>query len=234
MSPGDHGDGLLHTLRLPGWSRKSRPDLLFIWIPKTAGSSVFSYLESQLGMKKLKTPESARKFRNHGSVTFGHMSYQSLLESGIVSNSYHARAFKFALVRNPYARIASLYNYLMQRKIIENVEFDRYLENVRLRPPIGLYNRFGGSLANPQTDWLMDKEEKFLTDRVFKVEEMDEFARFLETGYAIDFHPDNHHNSSYRIISVEEITGHAERREIINDLYARDFDLLGYKKLGSA
>lgn len=50
-------DAIETPLRVMGLDagRRNRPDMLFIWIPKTAGSSVFALLESTLGMQKLKT-----------------------------------------------------------------------------------------------------------------------------------------------------------------------------------
>lgn len=74
-------DAIETPLRVMGLDagRRNRPDMLFIWIPKTAGSSVFALLESTLGMQKLKTFQDAARFRNRGPITFGHMHYLSLL-----------------------------------------------------------------------------------------------------------------------------------------------------------
>lgn len=130
-------DAIETPLRVMGLDagRKDQPDMLFIWIPKTAGSSVFALLETTLGMQKLKTFQEVARFRNRGPVTFGHMHYLSLLQAGIVKPEFHSRAFKFAFARNPYARIASLYNYLTPRDLSDKQCFDWFLDKVRLRPP---------------------------------------------------------------------------------------------------
>tara|TARA_Y100001933_G_scaffold265075_1_gene335016 strand:+ start:4005 stop:4805 length:801 start_codon:yes stop_codon:yes gene_type:complete len=207
------------------------PDLVFIWVPKAAGTSIFTFLSDRLGMKKLKTAKQAMSFVNRGAVTFGHQHYLSLLEAGFVSQDFNSRAFKFAFARNPYARVASLYNYLNQRDLTNEHCFDRFLDDIRLRPPIGLYNLPNLSLANPITDWLMNDTGTFLVDRVFKVEEMYDFSRYFEQHYGLRFDAKERHNTSNQVISIEDITGNAERIEKINRIYERDFELLGYEMI---
>jgi hypothetical protein len=207
------------------------PDMVFIWVPKTAGTSVFTFLNERVGMQKLKTAKQAMSFANRGAVTFGHLHYLSLLEAGIVSREFHGRAFKFAFARNPYSRVASLYNYLRQRDLVDGQCFDHFLDRIHLRPPIGLYNVANLSVANPMTDWLMGADGKLLVDKTFKLEEMDEFARHLETHYNLRFDVEEQHNKSVQMISSKDVTSVAERTEKVNRIYARDFELLGYEMI---
>lgn len=204
------------------------PDLLFIWVPKTAGTSVFTFLSAHLGMIKLKTAKQAMSFRNRGAVTFGHLHYLSLLEAGFVRREFHDSAFKFACVRNPYARAASLYNYLRERNLAGDACFDRFLDNIRHRPPIGFYNRSNLSMTNPISDWIMGQDGQLLVNKFFKVEEMDVFVRHFETCYGVRFDRTERRNESTRFVTVKDITENPERVEKINRIYERDFDLLGY------
>jgi hypothetical protein len=90
------------------------PDALFIWIPKSAGTSVFTAL-SELGMRKFKSIDKTRHlFTGHGMATFSHLSVPMLVRAGAVDAAYVSRAFKFAFVRNPYDRCASLYRYYIK------------------------------------------------------------------------------------------------------------------------
>jgi|SRR6056297_452495 len=207
------------------------PKMVFIWTPKTAGSSVFRFLNAGLGMRKLKTTNLAMSFRNCGSVTFGHIHDLSLLKFGIVSGDFHDRAFKFSFVRNPYARVASLYNYSTRRDLLDGDGFDKFLDRVFLRPPVGMYNRVGLSQTNPQTDWLIGETGDLLADRIFRVEAFDEFSRYFNDKYGLNFDASERHNASTPVITVDDILGNRERTEKVNAIYARDFDLLGYEKV---
>ena len=133
------------------WRARSQPDAVFIWIPKSAGTSV----HAAIGARKRKTLRSIRfGFCQRGIVTFSHIAYAQLLESRLVSESFNSRAFKFAIVRDPYDRAVSLYVYLRDKAGIVPVSWSfldlmRHLVDKGISP-IGLYNTFGLSQCNPQ------------------------------------------------------------------------------------
>lgn len=207
-------------------------NILFIWIPKTAGTTIFKSLENVLGMQKRKRQKEFLSFPNKGVVTFGHVSYLSLLTLGAVSQEYHLNSYKFCFVRNPYNRALSLFNYLIQEKTIDHkLEFEAFLDKIYLnRPPIGLYNSIGISQSNPQSDWIIGNNEKLLVDDIFKVEEIDKFNSFIEDKYKkrIDIKT---MNESKKVISLEKILENRSILEKIELIYARDFDLLNYKRI---
>ena len=87
-----------------------KPDLLFIWIPKTAGTAIFSALNLAMGMQKRKGYLDYLNFPNKGCVTFGHVYLLNLLHLDIVSKKYFDSAYKFSFIRNPYHRAISLFN----------------------------------------------------------------------------------------------------------------------------
>ncbi len=92
---------------------RNQPDVVFIWIPKSAGTSIYNAIHA----RKFKTIEKVKyRFCGKGIVTFGHMSYAELLRQGYISEKFDARSFKFAIVRDPYDRAVSLYEYLKSRK----------------------------------------------------------------------------------------------------------------------
>lgn len=206
--------------------------ILFIWIPKTAGTTIFKSLENVLGMQKRKRQKEFLSFPNKGIVTFGHVSYSSLLALGAVSEEYHLNSYKFCFVRNPYNRTISLFNYFIQEKIIDHkLEFEAFLDKIYLnRPPIGLYNTIGISQSNPQSDWIIGNNEKLLVDDIFKVEEIDKFNSFIEYKYKkrVDIKT---MNESKKVISLEKILENRSILEKIELIYARDFDLLNYKRI---
>lgn len=104
------------------------PDALFLWIPKTAGTSVFTAL-TQRGMQKYKSVDKARcLFTGGGLVTFVHQSVPALVAAGAIDPGFVSRAIKFSFVRNPYDRSASLYRYyLKMNRIPADLSFPAFL-----------------------------------------------------------------------------------------------------------
>lgn len=126
---------------------------LFIWIPKTAGTSLFSQLEKD-GMQIFLD---YRKFENKGDVTFGHIDVKILLKLGVITKEYWQSCKPFAVVRNPYHRFVSLYHdFLNSGRIFPNISLDNFadiLQNVRRKPCLQNTHHF--SQAASQVDWLL-------------------------------------------------------------------------------
>ena len=207
-------------------------DCVFLWIPKTAGSSLFKILSQEVGMKKMNTPRDYLAFPGFGATTFGHVHYPSLVFSGIVPETFDQRAYKFTFVRDPYARVVSLYNYL---KIDQGYchEFPKFVEDVRLRrPAVGLYNHRGLSQANPQADWLMGWDNELIAHDVFKVEQYEAALGML--AETLEFNIDSERkreNVSEKSILIDELDDFgADVIEQITEVYSRDFDLFGYDR----
>lgn len=85
-------------------------NVLFIWIPKTAGTSMFHIFQKN-GCQKLKFPKDYLSFNGKGFVTFNHFSICSLIKAKIISEDFFENAFKFAFIRNPWDRLVSLFAY---------------------------------------------------------------------------------------------------------------------------
>lgn len=85
-------------------------NVLFFWIPKTAGTTIYE-VSKKNQCKKLKKRRLYKYFNNEGWVTFGHISIPFLLRKKIISKQYLNEAFKFCFVRNPWDRLVSIYKY---------------------------------------------------------------------------------------------------------------------------
>jgi hypothetical protein len=223
------GSVLPPALRYRMLLRKT-PDMAFIWIPKTAGSSLFVWLNGELGMLKLKEPEKYRAFPGYGAVTFSHCHYLSLREAGYVSDAFHNRAFRFSVVRNPYWRAVSLYRYLKVHNIQYPHSFVEFLDEVyRHRPPVGLYNVRGLSQCNPQMDWLQDADGQMVADHIYRIDDLDQLQLDIAARFGPAKNPIPRRNTSRSQTSpLELLTKHSESVPLIKQIYSRDFDVLGF------
>jgi hypothetical protein len=206
-------------------------NVLFIWIPKNAGSSVFKFFEPH-GMRKYKNRrQTVPKFSGDGAVTFGHISIQSLINRKIVSKDWVNQAFSFAVTRNPYSRLVSLYHFKRNRKKrFKNYTFHDFCELLLSKQitPLGYYNKKGLSQANPQYHWLFDIDGNPLYDFLGRVEtlqkDMDKLCKVfnIEKGPVPRVNNTVHkHHSTYYTDAL--------RREIYT-YYKTDFELFGYER----
>jgi len=139
-----------------------RPSL-FIWIPRTGGTSLWSRLEKPTGFSKpQRVSEPQRPFDpSKITTTFQHVGVGNLLDDETITEEWLARQWTFAIVRNPWARLVSVYQHLrfgntLRKRIVRDISFDRMIELACAGdiPPVGRYSLCGLSYCNRQTDWL--------------------------------------------------------------------------------
>ena len=202
---------------------RHRKNAVFIWIPKTAGASFFSCLDTRklwVSLHKVRY-----RFANRGTVTFSHMDYAGLVREGYVSRRFDESAYKFSFVRNPYDRAVSLFYYLRKTGILPPNEtflsFCRRLGDEGCEP-IGLYNVSGLSQCNPQVRWIENVELDFLGK--FESIQEDSDRVFGELGLPGVHLPliNKTKHADYR----ECYCG--ESKEIVEKFYEEDFRILGY------
>lgn len=133
--------------------------MIFVWIPKTAGSSLYSVLKEQ-GMK-LYLDENLYEFDNKGSACFGHHDVKLLIKTRVISSDYWKNNKAFCVVRNPYHRFVSLYNdFLKSGRIFPNTtirKFATILPTLTRKP--GYYNVRDFSQTASQVDWIFEGVE---------------------------------------------------------------------------
>ena len=209
------------------------PDAVFIWIPKSAGTSLFDSLSDE-GCQKLKSLELVKKrFSQRGLVTFGHMDYRGLIDAGYISSAFDERAKKFALTRDPYARAVSLYLYIRDRhKMFEGwrktPSFREFLEMIDRGhyDSIGLYNVRGLSQANPQVAWT----KGIVFDHLGRVESLEESLEAISRLLGKSLQSPKWLNKG----SGEDSSNLLDRdtRYLIDKIYDEDFETFGYSKHG--
>ena len=195
----------------------------FIWIPKTGGTTVTTVLDAKrmLELDEIKPAG--------GIVTYGHMDYGRLVAEGIVPKA----DYTFAFVRNPFARAVSLWAYIRSgknRSVLASrdslspettfLDFCRHLHEIE---SIGLYNTRGLSQCNPQVRWIENVE----IDHLGRTETLVDDLRVICRAIGRPAPP------VLPRLNVSVQGGWKEHyctesREIIEDIYAEDFAVLGY------
>lgn len=192
--------------------------ILFIWIPKNAGSSFFKLMQDKRNMRLY--TQDYYNFHNSGSVTFGHLNVRFLLEQRFITQEYWNSALKIAITRNPYSRFASLYHdFLRSHRIAPDTtphSFAHALRSLSRKP--GLFNAMDYSQAASQVSWLLPGITLFK----FETLQQDIFKMF---GSEYVLPHENNSGTDYRMLYDEEL------QNMVYDLFYDAFVLLNYPKL---
>lgn len=221
----------IHKKRHSQLNSRNR-DALFLWIPKTAGTSLASILAGANFQQFFIADDAIRQyFKNKGIVTFGHISVPELVREKFLSQEFVDRAWKFAFVRNPFDRAVSLFEYLkFKQDFPATTSFSIFCQYLSQRAfvPIGLYNHFQLNQLNPQYVWLQDAEGRMLPDFIGRFERFDQDVRIvcrelqLQSGRT---QPERLNVSSRNGIDTYYT---AKEVQIVQDVYERDFQMFGY------
>ncbi len=208
------------------WKYYRHKNVIFIWIPKTAGTSLTASINEIIPIQEyLKVEEVRESFPNTGFSTFGHISLRALINNKLVSKRYYKNAKTFCISRNPYDRFISLYHYSKKvNRISEELTIDEFVDQIKNGiPRIGLYNVKGLSQCNPQITWI----KGIRIDKVFKFEDITKSPLSVYDFLGIDSIEMTHLNkSTSRKSQIEELK--SEHIEFINSYYEADFEYFGY------
>ena len=182
-------------------NQKEYDSILFVHIPKTAGSSISKILnEKNLDNWKREWP------RHHDP-------YSYLKEANLVDE----KVFSFAVVRNPYTRTYSCYKQFNKANQT-NISFAEYLDNIKQ----GKISPISPLLHLPQSFYIMD-QNNLQVERLYKFENLKELED--ELGWTLGFYNvGNYMVESY----IEDYTD--EAIEMTENFYSSDFANFGYSK----
>jgi hypothetical protein len=220
------------TLRRIARRNAHNPDAIFLWVPKTAGTSLFSVLKDHNAQELTNVADVQRYLKNRGTVTFGHLGLNQLLHAQLVSPDFVRRAWKFAFVRNPYDRAVSLFEYLRgtTKDLPEKTTFEifcQYLAAGAYRE-VGLYNHEGLNQLNPQAAWLHDDTNGLWPDFLGRFEQFDTDVRVVWDRLGL--RSQGSEKAKVNASSRREISDYygQEQIEIVRHVYRADFELFGY------
>lgn len=198
-------------------------NIYFIHVPKNGGTSIGKTL---------------------GLNEYMHIKAWEVKASG--NNHLLKNNFSFGVVRNPFDRFLSLYNYARMDKsyyhdnIIQPLNPARprhldytLLKNATIKDCVNYLKE--GKLSHDsqwnqweaQYTWLYDlKGRRKLVKKIYKLENLDELKKDLnDLGYNIDEFPQLNSSKSNRYRELID----NESREILEEIYKKDLQLFNYK-----
>lgn len=192
--------------------------LIFFHISKCGGVSIEDFL---FGDKENNELYGLRDI-NGEIIALQHITYHKLKELDLIGDRLD-NYYKFAVVRNPYARLVSDYRWLVRKEGTEflGTSFKEYLKivarinNNKLFYQSKYYDHF-----LPQSEYLLDRDGNQILNETVKLENLDEY-------YKKNFNqelPHKNHTGEYDFLGYYD----QEDIKLVNELYANDFKLLNY------
>ena len=192
--------------------------LIFIHVPKSAGSSV------RTALKKYLNEEIYDNIHNKG-----HQSYSQITK---INNNITSNRISFALVRNPFERFVSIYRFVNRPfklnkwfgdesfEVAERIDtFEKFIENFKM--PETIWKGFDH--FTPQYEWTKG------VNKVFKLNEIELLNNFLK-NYGINENIGHYnkreihsgHNEMYKQYYNENT------KKIINKYFEKDLDFFKF------
>lgn len=185
--------------------------VIFIHIPKAAGNGITMSL--------------------FGLPSAGHFTWEKYAKNREKFMIY----YKFSVVRDPYERFVSAFNYLKSGGIgeIDDEFSEKYLAGLDLNEFVRKLSVDSGFRKDilfwihfrPQSDFIFDNNERLMVDDLYKLEDMN--VRFKELADKVgvgdvQFSRVNENASKFST----ELSDYA--KEVVREIYSKDFRLLNY------
>jgi hypothetical protein len=222
---------------------------IFVHIPKVAGQSIETLFLDDLGLDWEHRHEllmRIKKPNEKGPHRLAHLRAKDYVSLGYVDAPIFEAFFKFSFVRNPYARVLSLYHYLGYSRIISAEKFIEKVLAKKVKEDHFFYQS--------QYDYLYDDQGKRLVDYVGKLENISEDIEHVLAKTGLQGKKLPHVNKSEKGLKrglaalitnpplwthlklkkvfsktkVKELT--QSEKEAIYQLYSKDFEHFAYEK----
>ena len=213
---------------------------LFVHVPKCAGS----FIQNAYGLDKL-NPRDQVIYDNVTSngVTAQHRNINTLIDRNIITTDEWNKFYSFAIVRNPYDRVVSLFHYLKRvedsnqtklTNLTDGKSFKDYImhvhDNQHLIPDVGLDNVITQhGLRNqwkPMCDWMPEyisavyKLEHGMCNITADIERVCGVRSKLKCDKPSNTSIHDHYSRYYD----------RETQQAVLSIYKSDFDRFGYSE----
>ncbi len=207
---------------------------IFVHVPKTAGSSVKQYLLPCAGEGDvhvlLQQGTNTAVLSGYGMLT-KHSTAMEIRD--VVGRKAFNRAFKFAVVRNPFARTVSIYRFLKYKF--------RNWDRASVMDSFGTLEEFvtseffrgpgPGGIFRPQIRWLSNLHGRLCMDYICRVETLDEDMAYIGERLALPIAATRVEKRNVSGGDLSSIASELKSNLVvaaIRQRYTGDFELLDY------
>ena len=214
---------------------------VFVHIPKCGGQSIEAAFLSDLGLTwELRAPLLLRPNDDPrlGPPRLAHLLARDYARYHYLSEDLFQSYYSFSVLRDPVARVISLFNYLrisdseqkplsfdmfLHRWLTRQLEFGSADDVQRNAPTSSFY------FVRPQVDFITDVDGRVLVRDLFFLDQIgDSFAIIKERANLRG--ELQHRNRSTAYFKKSDLT--SKQLQVIQQLYAPDFDFIASRKHG--
>lgn len=212
---------------------------IFVHVPKTAGTSITALFEPALRWNDLVLGGTAFGERLEAAYKerFGlnkHMWARDIRR--VVGHEVWTTSYTFAIVRHPYQRLVSFYNW--QKAAVSRAAEDSPIWSW---PATEAYRRSGSfsefirhetflaaRVGKPQAEWVCDEQGHCIVDFVGRFEQLEAAIDTIATRLGLASVRLGMHNASGAECPPGKLLHDEADYEFLHDVYRRDFDMFGY------
>jgi len=197
---------------------------VFIHIPKNSGTAMTEELQKIYKNTKL-LKHCERDGKNIG-IDKMHLYYDVIYE--FISKDILDNYFKFCIIRNPYNKVYSAWNFIKERYGYSNVnDFIKYKLNEEFIYGKEIIPGDARVHYRPQFTFVYDNKNNKFADFIMRYESLNEDISIMNEKYGLNIKSYDNGNSQKSYINLLN----KESILKINSLYKKDFELFNYEML---